>query len=86
MYGARMELGSPKDDIRVNASVFKAKDEVGSIQYGLAPKDNLVGGLDVVVKSFHKKLVVKAGAAMSILTTDITAGPITKRSWTPIIM
>jgi hypothetical protein len=80
MMAAKVDLGSPKDEVRFCASVFKAKDDVGSITYGLLPKDNVVGGLDIVVKAFHKKVIIKAGMAVSILTNDINGGALSRDS------
>ena len=76
MIAARAELGSIRDDIKLGFTAFKAKDDTNSIQNGLLPKDNVAGGIDVTVKALHKKLVVKFGAAMSILTNDISGGTI----------
>ncbi len=80
MMAARVELGSPTDEIKLCAGVFRAIDDINSIKYGLSPKGNVAGGIDLVIKAFHKKVVVKAGTAMSILTNDITGGAISKQT------
>ena len=78
VVAGRLELCSPKDEIRLCASVFKAKDDVSSIKYGLAPKDNVAAGTDITLRFFHRRITIQSGLAVSVLTNDISSGAISK--------
>lgn len=63
---------------QLGISAVKVKDDVNSITGGIRPKDNLVGGADISINLFKNRLKWKAEVAGSLLTDDISSGPLTK--------
>ncbi len=80
LIAARAELGSVRDELKLCFTGAKVKDDTSSIRYGLAPKDNLALGTDLTLKLFHKSVIINAGIAASIITNDISTGPISKKT------
>lgn len=72
--GARAEFGFRKENLKIGITGIKAKDKLGSIKYGLLPKDNLVGGVDLMMKLIKKSVTINANLASSALTNDISGG------------
>jgi len=79
MLASRLEVGNKKDYFKVAINAFKAKDDINSIRYGITPKDNLAGGVDMTFKIFKKSLVLSSGIAGSIITNDISYGVASKK-------
>lgn len=79
MMAGRLELGDDKDIVKFGIHAFKAKDDMASIRWGFAPKDNFAAGSDFSLKLFKRRLVFGAGAAISAFTNDISYGIITKQ-------
>ncbi len=78
MSAVRIEVGNKTEIFKVGVNAFKAKDVVSSIRYGIAPKENLAGGLDLGLKLFKKSVTFQSGLAASILTNNISNGVINK--------
>ena len=74
MMAGRFELGNKREHIKWGIHAFKAKDDINSIQHGLAPKDNIAAGSDLTFKLFKRSLVISFGAAVSAITNDISYG------------
>ncbi|MFY8004987.1 MAG: hypothetical protein ACOVNR_09080 [Chitinophagaceae bacterium] len=74
IVASRLELKGKKERIVLGLTSSKVKDDIKSINYGLAPKDNIAAGLDLQINMFKKTLQIKGGAAFSILTNDISGG------------
>ncbi|MDP1726656.1 MAG: hypothetical protein Q8M15_07720 [Bacteroidota bacterium] len=74
MMAGRMELGNKREHFKFGISAFKAKDDIHSIQYGVTPKDNLAAGADMTFKLFKRRLGISFGAAVSVITHDISYG------------
>ncbi len=55
-------------------SFTKMKDDVGSIQYGVYPKENLVVGTDILLAFDDQKIRWFTQVAFSISNTDISSG------------
>jgi hypothetical protein len=79
MAAMRFQVVSTDETIHVGLTAMKAKDEVNSIKYGLMPKDNIAIGLDASVNVFKKRVTISGGMAGSILTNDISYGPLNKQ-------
>jgi hypothetical protein len=80
MTSVRLELGNVKDIFKFGLTSMKAKDDQTSIKYGLAPKDNLVNGLDLSLKLFKKTVLFQAGAAGSVFTENAALGTVSKET------
>jgi hypothetical protein len=83
ILAGRAEIVSRKETLKFGFTGLKVKDKINSIQYGFQPKDNLVGGMDVTLKLFRKKLGLHSSIAVSGLTNDITYGTIRKDQFLP---
>jgi len=77
LIGIRPSFGNGKH-FQWGFNLLKVKDETSSIRYGIEPKDNLVIGSDVLLAFDNHRLAFKAGVAFSLLTEDISSGPLTK--------
>jgi hypothetical protein len=80
MIAARLEMGDRREIFKIGMTAFKAKDDTGSIRYGVLPKDNIAGGIDAMLKLFRKKVTIHTGIAASVLTNDISNGVIDKEA------
>ena len=80
MMAARLETGDRSEIFKLGFNAFKAKDDTGSIKYGVAPKDNIAGGIDATIKLFKKSVVFHSGIAGSVFTNDISNGPVSKET------
>ena len=56
-------------------TVLKAKDDIGSIDYGLAPVDNLVVGADLGIETQNRRFMFNSEVAISGYNSDISGGP-----------
>lgn len=75
---ARLQFGSLTEGSLLGINFFKARDDVNSIMYGVAPKDNVVFSIDDQMQNFNGKAKLAWGWAISGLTNDISNGFITK--------
>ncbi len=58
-------------------TILKAKDDVGSIRYGIRPDENLVVGTDLVTRFDSRRIEFNAQAAISAYNSDISSGNFT---------
>ena len=77
LLGLRLALGKPTGFLW-GINLIKVKDDVHSISKGRNPKDNLVFGTDFQLSLDKRRFFWKNEAALSILTQDISGGPISK--------
>jgi hypothetical protein len=76
----RLEMGNIKSErFKIGFSMMKVKDDVRSIRFGAAPKDNIGAGIDIGMKLLKKTLVINMGVAATAITNDITNGAMTKK-------
>jgi hypothetical protein len=75
---ARLYIGNKKQTWSMAIQGLKAKDNVRSIQYGIAPKDNIVGGAEFNLRIFKRKVFIQSGISISAITNDISSGPLSK--------
>ena len=78
LYGLRARLGTERG-FHLGINLLKVKDDVRSIRYGLRPKDNIVAGLDLYVSLFRDRIRWRTNTAFSLLTDDISPGPLSKQ-------
>jgi hypothetical protein len=58
-------------------SYLKSTDEIGSINYGIKPQENLVVGTDMTIAADNRNFLITAQAAASALNKDISTGTLT---------
>ena len=78
LRGLRTSFGSGKN-FQFGLSAVKVKDDVESISGGLRPKDNVIGGADLLISLFKNRFRWKTEIAVSLLTDDISSGPLSKQ-------
>ncbi len=61
--------------VTLGFNILKAKDDDGSIEYGIEPKDNLVFGADLRMAFDHRRVVLNTETALSLYNRDISSGP-----------
>lgn len=83
MSAARIQYGVADSKFKMGITAFRAKDDTTSIRYGLLPKHNIAGGVDMGARFFRKTVGLSAGAAMSVLTNDISNGALDKDKLDP---
>ncbi len=74
----RLQWGMLADGNTMGISVMRSNDNINSIQYGIAPKDNTVIGFDHVITSYNNRIKISYGIAISGFTNDISNGAMTK--------
>jgi len=62
------------DNLTLSFNFAKAKDNVASIDWGRAPKDNLVLGFDIQAKSKSRRFLLNSETAISMFNSDISEG------------
>ncbi len=62
------------DNLTLSFSVLKAKDEVESIEFGRAPKDNLLFGADLAYQSTNRRVFFNSETMVSMYNDDISEG------------
>lgn len=77
LTGFRPSFGSGKN-FQLGFNFLKVKDQVSSISLGSKPKDNLVLGSDLLIAFDNHRVELRTGIAFSLLTDDISPGPLTK--------
>ncbi|RMD87083.1 MAG: hypothetical protein D6813_14060, partial [Calditrichaeota bacterium] len=81
LLGLRTSFGSGKH-FQLGFNLVKVRDDVNSLNPGESsetPKDNLVLGSDLLIALDNRRIELKASAAFSLLTNDITNGPLSKQ-------
>jgi len=66
------------DNVKAGLSIVKIKDDVASIRFGANPSDNLVIGPDFSLSFDRSRIELRAQAAYSFLTRDISSGSFNK--------
>ncbi|MBI3189885.1 MAG: hypothetical protein HYZ33_04490 [Ignavibacteriales bacterium] len=64
------------ESFQLGFTYLKAKDDVGSLKYGIKPQENLVLGSDLFIGAIERKLQITAQGAASIFNSDIQQGDI----------
>ncbi|MDP3149757.1 MAG: hypothetical protein Q8N83_11575 [Ignavibacteria bacterium] len=65
------------ENFQFGLSFLHVKDETGSIEYGTAPKENLVLGTDLMFGFDNQNILFTTQAAFSLLNNDISQGSLT---------
>lgn len=76
LLAVRPSFGST-ESFQWGFTVLKAKDDIGSIRYGLRPDENLVIGTDIISHFDHRRIEFLAQAAISAYNSDISSGNFT---------
>jgi len=76
LFAIRPSIGSGRN-WRLGFTWLKAKDDVGSIRFGIRPQENLVVGSDVVVRLFGEAVEIFGEGAFSAFNADISSGNFT---------
>jgi len=66
------------DNVTLSFNFLKAKDDVGSITAGLNPKDNLVLGADLEIRSANRRFVFQTETAVSLFNSNINEPTMTQ--------
>lgn len=67
-----------KEDSRISFSYLKAKDDIGSIRYGVRPQENMVIGSDFLVSFDRHGVELTGQAAAGFVNKDITGGTLSE--------
>ncbi|MBD3376878.1 hypothetical protein GF406_17710 [candidate division KSB1 bacterium] len=78
LFAIRPSFGSGKK-FQFGISFVKVKDDSTSIQFGKSPRENIVLGPDFKWVLDRGRLIFKASAALSLLTQDISQGPLSEK-------
>lgn len=74
LLGVRLRTNPETKLSSIGLSFVKSKDEINSIQYAVAPKENIAFGTDYFQYFFKRKVKIDMGAAVSATTHDISGG------------
>ncbi len=69
------------ENFQLGFTYLKAKDDVGSIKYGLSPQENLVAGTDLMLAFDDQRIKFESQASVSITNTDISGGSFTQANY-----
>jgi hypothetical protein len=62
------------ENFQLGFTYMKAKDDVGSIRYGIRPQENFVGGADMMIAFDDQKFRIDAQASLSLVNNNIARG------------
>jgi hypothetical protein len=79
-FAIRPSFGSG-ENFQWGFTYMNAKDDVGSIRYGVAPQQNLVAGTDMIIAFDDQKFRLEGQAELSLTNTDITNGSFTQADY-----
>jgi hypothetical protein len=82
LLGLRPSFGSPNGFL-LGFTLLKVRDDKNSIATGVTrvtPRDNLVIGTDVTLAFDRRRFQIKASGAWSLMTNDISQGPLSPDS------
>jgi hypothetical protein len=65
------------ENFQFGLTYMKSKDNVGSIQYGTSPQENMVVGPDLLVAFDNQRFRLDAQASLSLTNTNISKGSFT---------
>jgi hypothetical protein len=74
LAAARLRFGNP-DKVSLGLTAMKVRDDTASIDFGDAPKDNLVTGLDFSAYFDRRRFSLKGEVALSATSDDIRDAP-----------
>ncbi|MBI3235538.1 MAG: hypothetical protein HYZ42_16110, partial [Bacteroidetes bacterium] len=77
----RFQFGSQTEGSILGLSFLKSKDDSTSIKNGYSPKENFVAGLDQSFATNQNRFKGQVGAAISIVTNNISGGAVTKEEF-----
>ena len=75
-YAIRPSFGNG-ENFQLGFTYMKAKDDMGSINYGILPQENLVAGTDLTIAFDDQHFKWETQASLGILNTDISKGGFT---------
>ena len=73
LFAIRPSIGN-RETWEVGFSWLSAGDDLGSIRYGISPKENIVIGSDFMARFDQSRIELKGQAAFSAYNSDITSG------------
>lgn len=76
LFAIRPYFGRGRN-FQLGFTYLHSKDEIGSINFGARPKENLVVGTDLLIGFDDQRILLKAQGSMSILNNDISTGNFT---------
>ncbi|HTP13199.1 MAG TPA: hypothetical protein VMM37_06195 [Bacteroidota bacterium] len=79
-FAIRPSFGSG-ENFQWGFTYMNAKDDIGSIKYGVTPQQNLVAGTDMVIAFDDQKFRLEGQAELSLTNTDITNGSFTQADY-----
>jgi hypothetical protein len=75
-FAVRPSFGSG-ENFQLGFTYMHAKDQVGSITYGLTPQENLVAGTDILIAFDEQRFRIDGQASLSLTNRDIGKGNFT---------
>jgi hypothetical protein len=81
LTGIRPSFGGGKH-FQWGITLLKVRDQISSLKAGessVTPRDNLVAGTDLLIAANASRIELKASAAVSLLSNDITNGPLSQQ-------
>ncbi len=78
LFAIRPYFGRGRN-FQLGFTYLHSKDEMGSINFGARPKENLVVGTDLLIGIDDQRILLKAQGSMSILNNDISTGNFTDK-------
>ena len=79
-FAVRPSFGSG-ENFQLGFTYLHAKDQVGSITYGLAPQENLVAGTDLLIAFDEQRFRLEGQASLSETNRDISNGSFTQADY-----
>ncbi len=73
LFAVRPSVGD-RETWEIGFSWLSARDDPGSIRYGISPKENVVLGTDFVARFDDRRIEVSGQAGISAYNTDISSG------------
>jgi hypothetical protein len=80
VFAIRPSFGSG-ENFQLGFTYAHAKDDSGSITYGVRPRENLVAGSDVTIAFDDQRFKLEAQAAVGMSNEDITGGSFTQAQY-----
>ena len=65
------------ENFQLGLTYMRAKDDVGSIQYGITPQDNVVAGTDLLIAFDDQRVKLTGQASIGLINKDISEGGFT---------
>ncbi|MBI4536160.1 MAG: hypothetical protein HY708_07765, partial [Ignavibacteriae bacterium] len=68
-------------DSQGRIQIYLRKDDIGSIRFGVAPRENLVVGSDMVIAFDNQRFRLETQASLGLLNKDISKGSFTQKDY-----